>query len=157
MIRRLLSVILISVVLAACSPVVTLPTLTPAPTFTPTTPPETTVTLGNDFTLGVGQTAALDQDVMKITFVRVDSDSRCPPDPNVQCIWAGEVQLTIKVEMASITANFSLTLNGGSGLSEPMNLNGYLITLKAVEPKPAVGKQVEPSTYQATFIVEKAP
>jgi hypothetical protein len=157
MVQRILVLLFMATGLAACSPVVTLPTLTPAPTFTPTTPPETTVTLGNDFTLGVGQIATLDQDVMKITFVRVDSDSRCPPDPQIQCIWAGEVKVTIEIEMESITGNFPLTLSGGMDSSEPMNLNGYAITLKAVEPQPAAEKQVDPASYRATFIIDKAP
>src|SRR5512141_1108328 len=54
------------------------------------------ITLDTPFELGAGKTATLpSSDNVSITFVGVSEDSRCPS--GVQCAWAGQAVVQIKV------------------------------------------------------------
>ncbi len=73
------------------------------------------------------------------------SDSRCPVEPKVQCIWAG----TIKAEAELFKNKTSLGIKEVE-IGKTININKYLIALKQVLPEE---KKVETklSDYLLTF------
>ena len=97
------------------------------------------IALGTPFALKVGASAKLVN--WSMTFVRVVSDSRCPPQ--VQCVWAGDAMVELRVTRDRV----SRTVRLHTGL-EPRSLVvlRQRVTLAGLGAKPATA---------ATFKVSK--
>ena len=54
---------------------------------------------GVAFSLALGKTAAVKGNDVRITFNRVNEDSRCPVD--VQCVWAGDAKIELTISRNS--------------------------------------------------------
>jgi hypothetical protein len=119
---------------------------------TPQVPPATpTADLGERFTLGPGESAAIEGTSARITFERILSDNRCPID--VQCITGGE-------------ARGSFRLEGEPGRSETFTLDtdrnatavvaGYRISLDSVSPAPRSTVTIDPRNYRVELTVALA-
>jgi hypothetical protein len=132
-----------------------------APTPTPIAaqpgpPPPISTAPGEDFQLGYGQTARLDDGQLAVTFVEVDEDSRCPSD--VECIWAGQVTIRVAVKVGEGEAqDVTLTLQPGTldPASAMASLDGYTITLAGVEPYPVSTEAIGDNEYVATLRVSR--
>ncbi|HQX90987.1 MAG TPA: hypothetical protein PL007_01980 [Thermomonas sp.] len=61
-------------------------------------------------TLGIGEKATL-ADGSRLTYLSLVNDSRCPP--NVQCIWAGDAEISLRWESVASgkSKTFSLHTN----------------------------------------------
>src|SRR6185503_18234909 len=75
------------------------------------------------------------------------SDSRCPSD--VQCIWAGTVEL--KARIATKVGNGEQVFK----LGEPKEIGEYSVTLTDVTPGKVSTQQTPLSSYRFTFEVKK--
>ena len=64
---------------------------------------------------------------MKVRFVAVTEDSRCPRD--VTCIWAGEVKVQLEIQESSKAASKVEILEGASTVA-----GAYRVTVVRVEP-----------------------
>ena len=106
--------------------------------------------LGKQFPLAIGQTAVISGENLKIKFLDVTGDSRCPT--GVQCVWAGEVRAEIEVGDGS-SANLTLVEPGHGGQSNQAYKN-YLFSFH-VEPYPAVGKPIMKEDYRLLLTVDK--
>lgn len=75
------------------------------------------------------------------------SDSRCPLD--VQCIWAGtvEVRTAVSTEVAHGEHVFTL--------GEPREVGDFSVTLVEVTPAPLAGQAIPESSYRFTFEIKK--
>ena len=80
-----------------------------------------------------------------ITPLKVVQDSRCPAD--VQCIWAGTVELQVSLSSGSEIANLSIKLN------EPLLFAHKNITLIETSPGPHSKKIIAPADYSFGFSV----
>jgi hypothetical protein len=80
-----------------------------------------------------------------LEFVRVVSDSRCPP--KVNCVWAGDAALELRVSKGKQMQ--TLTLHTGL---EPRSATvmGLKLTLQTLEPAKGV-----PGKPKATFVLSK--
>jgi hypothetical protein len=113
-----------------------------------------TVQIGKPFTLsccgGHPQVATFQPAKMRLEFLRVKSDSRCPSDVN--CFWAGSAAVELRVSSGK-TAQ-TVTLNSGM---EPRSAKVMGYKLKLVNLEPGRGKQqaAPPKLYQATLTLEK--
>jgi hypothetical protein len=90
------------------------------------------------------------RDRLRIKFVSVE-DSRCPKDVN--CIWAGNAKVTIKVtNRKGETKTFDLNTNlqGRSA-----KFDGYEIALGNVSPYPSSNIRINPNGYTASFTITK--
>jgi putative hemolysin len=95
-----------------------------------------------------GTTAVLNQKILNggiyITPLQVVSDSRCPAD--VECIWAGEILIKVKLEKNGISKEIELK-EGGT-----VTFEGNNISLASVNPKnKATSSTIQ--DYQFTFKV----
>jgi hypothetical protein len=113
---------------------------------------ENDVSLDRELTVKYGQTTELKEEKLKIKFVSVPEDSRCPQGE--QCIRAGNGSIMIEVTGAnSQTTSFTLNTN-----DEPREVvyRGYGISLIDLQPYPKSGVEIKPVDYAAIIKVYKA-
>lgn len=96
-------------------------------------------------------TASLNQRILNggvfITPLEVVSDSRCPVD--VQCIWAGEVTLKIRLEKGGVSKEATLKQLTGNGVV----FEGNEVSLTSVTPENNTKKPLNKEDYRFTFKV----
>ncbi len=83
---------------------------------------------------------------ISITPIKIISDSRCPLD--VQCIWAGTVEVQAQVESSIENREYIFKLN------EHQTFGDYLITLIEFAPAKTSGT-IPDSSYRFTFEIKK--
>lgn len=88
---------------------------------------------------------------LKIKFVSVLEDSRCPE--NVQCIWAGVGRISIEVRRSG-KAGKTFELNTNQ-LDKPAVYEGVEISLVSLAPYPKTGTPIPASRYTASFNIRK--
>lgn len=97
-------------------------------------------------------TARLNQKILNggvyITPLKVISDSRCPSD--VQCIWAGEVVLSVKLEKGIQSSVVELKQGAKWGF------DGQIVSLVTATPIPKSDTTISDSEYIFTFKVDGA-
>lgn len=109
--------------------------------------PSTTdgVPLGSEFSLKPGESAQIQSTGLRVTFLGVRSDSRCPAD--VVCIQAGDAVLGLRVG----TAEVELRSN-----SAPVAAVGvYNVRVQRVEPYVYTSRTIAPGDYRAVLIVTR--
>ncbi len=147
-IQKLLSIILIVVLTIGCHQLNGIPTsqnTNQLPNLIP-------INLGNQFELKVNQEALIDPEKIKIKFLNVEEDSRCPSD--VQCVWPGQVKILVKViNQEQDLGEFNLISRVGEKAVK--TFDGYSIELIEVTPYPQKNQRPEISDYQVTLVVSQ--
>ena len=101
-------------------------------------------------TVTVNQQKKFSRSKLKIKFVSVE-DSRCPTDTN--CVWAGNAKVTITVtNRKGESKTFDLNTNLQP---QAVKFDNYEIKLGEVAPHPKSNIRINPSGYNAVFIVNK--
>ena len=87
---------------------------------------------------------------LTVTFRDVAQDSRCPID--VQCPWAGDAEIELRLSHNGRSATALLHTNG-----EPKQVeyDGYVVQLLAVEPSKSAAREIAKSEYVVTVRVTK--
>ncbi|HYG11662.1 MAG TPA: hypothetical protein VD835_17070 [Pyrinomonadaceae bacterium] len=98
-----------------------------------------------------GQEVTVGAHKLKLKFVAVREDSRCPE--GVQCIWAGNARVAVKLTAGRRRAA-TVELNTTTAPRETTYAN-YTIKLTNLAPRPAQDKQPKARDYVATFVVSK--
>lgn len=99
----------------------------------------------------VGKEKKVARTNLKIKFVKLVEDSRCPTDAN--CIWAGSAKIQIKVT-GKRGASKTFEINTGIA-PQTATFEGYEIKLTDLTPKPATNIRINPEGYTASFEVKK--
>lgn len=104
-----------------------------------------------EFVLRPNQQKSVFAGHLKIKFVEVTDDSRCPT--GVTCVWAGNavVKLVITGYRAG-SKTVELNTNGGVKGDQ---LEGYAINLESVTPYPKANKPIKKTDYRATISVSR--
>ncbi|MDX6740035.1 hypothetical protein [Actinocorallia sp. A-T 12471] len=97
------------------------------------------VKAGRAFTLAPGDTASLSG--VRVTFVGVSSDSRCPSD--VTCAWPGDAAIDLGTSDGPITLH---TLQTPS--NPPIPIGPYHLVLLDLLPKPHSDTPLPPTSYR---------
>lgn len=100
--------------------------------------------------LKAGQQRTMKQSRLKIKFISVIEDSRCPVD--VQCVWAGNAKVKVQISGAHSTKVFEF--NTGAGPQGDI-LEGWAIYLDELTPQRKGTAEIRPAAYRATFRVER--
>jgi hypothetical protein len=106
------------------------------------TPQAQLVEPGTEITLAPGATVAVKGTGVKIRFVAVTEDSRCPKDTT--CIWAGEAKAQIDILKISQTWQVELPEGGSTAVDD------HRVTLVRIEPQPTRAARIAPGDYRAT-------
>ena len=142
--QKLLCLILIAVLTIGCHQLTTIPV--------PQNP--ILVNFGSQFSLKVNQVALIESENLKIKFLNVEEDSRCPSE--VQCVWPGQVKIIVNVvknkrdfgglHLISRVAEEDLAVK---------TFDGYSIRLIDVAPYPKKTEKLEISDYIVTLVVSQ--
>ena len=109
--------------------------------------------LGREFNLKVGERVTIKGTKLRIRFVAVENDSRCPSD--VTCVWAGNA--AVRLELGSGRSSKMVTLNTSNSPSfvGEIEYQGYKVKLVGVSPYPRSDKKIAKRDYRATLLVSK--
>lgn len=106
--------------------------------------------LGEKFELIVGETALVDGENLKIKFLSVQEDSRCPM--NAYCIWAGNA--TVGLGLQKVLSKEEIVLNTYLEPKQVQYLE-YEIELTWLAPYPPDRETIPQEDYIATLVVRK--
>lgn len=114
------------------------------------TPDTTVVPASTDMTLRMGEEQAVGGSVVKVVFVRVVEDSRCPID--AICVWAGNAVVELGIR-AGMGPTFPIQLNS---TLEPQaaDWNGVRMTFLELHPAPRAATPTRPEDYVVKIRVE---
>ena len=101
------------------------------------------------FTLAPGQVAAVQDVDLRIRFVEVTGDSRCPAD--AVCVRAGDATVHVQAIDAGGTTSFQLNTGDSSRASVPHRQ--FRIQLVELQPYPFGSRPIQPGDYRATLRV----
>jgi hypothetical protein len=106
--------------------------------------------LDQEFKLKVGRQAFIEEENLKIFFISVPEDSRCPI--GAVCFWSGNGEVSI--ELVKDYDETIDTLNTHIDPNSAQFLN-YQVILKNLDPYPVEGELIDPKNYVATLVVKK--
>ena len=109
-----------------------------------------TVPLNQQFTLAPGETASIEGTSVRIEFVGVSGDSRCPAD--AICIQGGDALVHVRVRNDG-TAEYDL--HTGDESRATVTHAGYRIALTELQPYPFSSRTIAPGEYRATLTVSR--
>ncbi len=104
--------------------------------------------IGRAFEMKIGETIAVGD--LRLTFQRVNGDSRCPID--AVCVWAGDAEIALRIEQRSQAAVAELHTHLQPRKTE---WNGYLIQFVSLAPSLSASSPVDPSQYRAQILVTR--
>jgi hypothetical protein len=105
--------------------------------------------LNQQFTLPRGETISIDGTSVRLHFVEVSGDSRCPAD--AFCAWAGDA--TVRVRALDAGADADYTLHTGDGSRTAATHRQLRIELVQLAPYPFSSRTIAQDDYRATLKV----
>ena len=106
---------------------------------------------GAGFVLAPHVVAAVGDDGLRLEFLRVSGDSRCPID--VVCIQGGDAVVHVKAEDGTGSAELELHTGDSARASAPFRT--YAVTLVDVHPYPFSGRTIAQKDYRVTLRVTR--
>ena len=99
-------------------------------------------------TLKAGKKITAKKSKLKIKFISVTEDSRCPE--GVNCIWAGNAKVKVEVIGARSTRVFEFNTTVGQRGDQ---FDVWAITIDSLTPYPKSGVTIDPKKYVAKFTI----
>jgi hypothetical protein len=110
-----------------------------------------TVPLNERFTLAPGEVAVVDDADVRVRFVRVSGDSRCPAD--AVCIQGGDAVVQLVVVDENGAAEYEL--HTGDSARASVSHRGVRVELVELQPYPFSSRTIAPGEYRATLAVSR--
>jgi hypothetical protein len=108
--------------------------------------------LGEPFTLRIGETARIDAAGMSLRFISVPSDSRCPSNALILCVWEGDAGVAI--ELAPLQGDAALDTLHTTLDPKTRDVGMGTLRLQRLDPYPEDVTPIPAGEYEATFIIE---
>lgn len=105
----------------------------------------------DSFELKIGKQKTGSHSKLKVKFISVIEDSRCPT--GAQCVWAGNAKVKISVTSKRLGTKV-FELNTGMGVQGDQ-FDGYAINLVSLTPTPAMNGKIDPKKYKAKFTITR--
>jgi hypothetical protein len=111
--------------------------------------------VGREFKIKAGRTVTFKGESLRLRFVRVADDSRCPT--NVDCIWAGNAEVLIEASAGGARGKKALALNtnASQGRAGEGEYRRYTVKLVGLSPYPQSARKIRRDEYIATLLVTK--
>jgi hypothetical protein len=106
------------------------------------------VALNQQFTLAPGESVMIQDSSLRVQFLRVSSDSRCPAD--AFCIHAGDAVVHVAVRGGGVD---DYELHTGDAARASAQHAGLRIALVALQPYPFSNRTIRHDEYRATLAV----
>ena len=113
---------------------------------------EVTAGLGQEVELQIGQTVSIEEEQIRIKFVEVVSDSRCPE--GATCIWQGEVTCILEIDYLDSTNRKTIVQPGLTQEPAKDTFSDYELIFN-VQPYPELGRETKNSEYRLQLTVDK--
>jgi hypothetical protein len=108
------------------------------------------VSIDQQFTLAPGESAAIEGTSIRVSFLRVSRDSRCPAD--AICVWAGDAAVHVR---ATGNGSVEYELHTGDPARTSVAHGDFRIGLVQLQPYPFSSRTIEPGDYRATLTVKR--
>jgi hypothetical protein len=112
---------------------------------------EVRANLGSEVSLAIGETAVVTGENLRVRFLAVTEDSRCPA--NVLCIQAGRAVMTVQVTYRGNSETVTLEEPGLTTPPESVYQN-YELAFH-LEPYPMAGVEVHPNQYRLLLTITR--
>ena len=113
---------------------------------------EKTADLGQEVNLQLGQTVSIEGEPLKVKFVEIVSDSRCPN--GAICIWEGEVVCMIEITYSETMYEKTVIQSGGTQSPAKDVFQEYTFTYNVL-PYPELDRDTKTSEYHLRLVVNK--
>ncbi|HKE83444.1 MAG TPA: hypothetical protein VKB50_06815 [Vicinamibacterales bacterium] len=110
-----------------------------------------TVGLNERFTLAPAEVAVIRDAGLRVEFVEVSGDSRCPAD--VLCIQGGDALVHIRVIEGNASSSYEL--HTGDSNRAAIVHGSVRIALAELQPYPFSTRTIAPGEYRATFTASR--
>ena len=112
--------------------------------------------VGREFRIRAGRAVTLAREGLRVRFVRVAADSRCPT--GVECVWAGNAEVVIEVGARNRRVSKTLRLNTNASPERPAedNYRSYTVRLVELKPYPHASRKIRQGEYTATLLVTQS-
>jgi hypothetical protein len=107
--------------------------------------------LDQEFEVRLGHEVSIKREGLRVSFVAVTEDSRCPE--GVQCIWAGNGQIMLRLSKAGKRAA-TLRLNTNQEPKQEV-YRGFDVKLVGLNPYPKKNARIRKRDYVATLVVSR--
>ena len=108
---------------------------------------------GREFKLKVGRQVTVKGTKLRIRFVTVENDSRCPSD--VTCVWAGNAAVRLQLGTGKGSKTVTLNTSKSPSFVGETEYHGYKVKLVELGPYPRSDRKIAPRDYTATLLVSK--
>jgi hypothetical protein len=108
--------------------------------------------LGQEFDVRIGETAAIADEPLTLTFEQVVEDSRCPT--NTTCVWAGTAVTRLELRVGD-TASGTVNLQTLSEAQAEAVFQKYRLRLVRLAPTPRDSSRIPAEQYVLTLIVRR--
>jgi len=110
------------------------------------------VSLGQEFSLRIGESANIRGEELQVRFLEVTEDSRCPT--GVVCIWEGRVSGLVEITYQESLHRVELTEPGLTSWPPEYPFKEYMIAYH-VEPYPQAGAEITAEDYRLFLRISK--
>jgi len=111
------------------------------------------VRLGREFKLKVGRQATVKGTKLRIRFVAVENDSRCPSD--VTCVWAGNAAVRLQLGTGRDSKTVTLNTSRSPSFVGETEYHSYKVKLVELSPYPRSDRKIARRDYTATLLVSR--
>lgn len=109
--------------------------------------------IGEEFSLSIGETASLKGEQLRIQFLEISEDSRCPR--NVQCIWEGRAIAVIEVFKDNTSQEIELVEQGLTDTRTKKQFEEYEFIFRILPYPGDAEVQLSPHEYRLMLAVNK--
>lgn len=111
------------------------------------------VRLGREFKLKAGRQVTVKGTKLRIRFVAVENDSRCPSD--VTCVWAGNAAVQFQLGTGRGSKTVTLNTSKSPSFAGETEYRGHKVKLVDLSPYPRSDRKIVRRDYTATLLVSK--
>ena len=111
------------------------------------------VRLGREFKLKAGRQVTVKGTKLRIRFVTVENDSRCPSD--VTCVWAGNAAVQLQLGTGRGSKTVTLNTSKSPSFAGETEYRGYRVKLVDLNPYPRSDRKIGRRDYTATLLVTR--
>lgn len=113
------------------------------------------VPVDESFTLAPGESVEIEGADLRVRFLEVRGDSRCPAD--VECVWEGDAEVVVETVREGLSRVWHLhTAGEKAGGSPSAEVGEHVLRLVGVAPQPRTDGPIAQREYRVTFRVVTA-
>ncbi|MFC1967920.1 hypothetical protein ACFLVX_00820 [Chloroflexota bacterium] len=110
------------------------------------------VSLGQELSLQIAESASIKGEELQIRFLEVTEDSRCPM--GVTCIWEGRVSCLVEITYQGSLDSVVLTEPGLTSFPPEQSFHEYKLAYH-IEPYPQAGAEIAEGEYRLHLKISK--